>query len=205
MQPPRHVRLTDLTQEKIQMNSIEKQAQHVGIGGYKCPCCGPTPKDRPQHRRTVRRRINAVTRDLAEEQMAAEDPSPVPAEERNHMILVFCEDADLRTRVTRVIEDLYFVEIVTTSDLAGAWSLQESFAFDLVIAVQDRPDGHAFDLLGDMRRAGSTVPVLGLSHSDATDDKLRFFGLGGDTFLSLPFTRSELQDRIQDLLGPLQD
>ena len=27
-----------------------------GPGGYRCPCCGPAPKDRPKHRRSERRR-----------------------------------------------------------------------------------------------------------------------------------------------------
>lgn len=29
----------------------------VGPGGYKCHCCGPSPKNRPQHRRLVRRQL----------------------------------------------------------------------------------------------------------------------------------------------------
>jgi hypothetical protein len=42
------------------MNKDEKQCQHVGIGGYKCRCCGPAPKERKKHRRTVRRRLKAL-------------------------------------------------------------------------------------------------------------------------------------------------
>lgn len=36
----------------------EKKAQpQIGPGGYRCPCCGPAPSDRPLHRRRVRRRV----------------------------------------------------------------------------------------------------------------------------------------------------
>jgi hypothetical protein len=36
-------------------NSYMKD-KDIGPGGYKCSCCGPLPKDRPQFRRTKRRR-----------------------------------------------------------------------------------------------------------------------------------------------------
>jgi hypothetical protein len=42
------------------MTPEEKQAHHLGPGGYKCRCCGPAPKARKQHRRTVRRRVKAT-------------------------------------------------------------------------------------------------------------------------------------------------
>lgn len=34
-----------------------KSGKGIGPGGYKCHCCGPSPKDRPSHRRRVRARL----------------------------------------------------------------------------------------------------------------------------------------------------
>jgi hypothetical protein len=40
------------------MHPWERYANRkIGPGGYLCNCCGPTPKDRPKHRRLVRKRI----------------------------------------------------------------------------------------------------------------------------------------------------
>jgi len=42
------------------MTNEEKTCQSVGPGGYKCPCCGPSPKRRREYRRMIRRRIKAL-------------------------------------------------------------------------------------------------------------------------------------------------
>lgn len=46
-----------------------KRHTKVAIGGWRCPCCGPTPKDRPQWRRATRRRLKADSLRLAEDQL----------------------------------------------------------------------------------------------------------------------------------------
>lgn len=47
------------------MTPDEKVAHRIGPGGYKCRCCGPAPKNRPKHRRLVRRRMKAAWSRLA--------------------------------------------------------------------------------------------------------------------------------------------
>ena len=32
-----------------------RKNERVGIGGYRCPCCGPSLKERRRHRRRLRR------------------------------------------------------------------------------------------------------------------------------------------------------
>jgi hypothetical protein len=44
------------------MTPEEKEANHIGPGGYKCICCGPAPKARNKWRRLIRRRLKAITR-----------------------------------------------------------------------------------------------------------------------------------------------
>jgi len=36
----------------------------VGIAGYKCPCCGPSPKNRKKFRRRIRARYAEKTRNI---------------------------------------------------------------------------------------------------------------------------------------------
>lgn len=44
------------------MNIEEKEVNKVGPGGYKCPCCGPAPKDRKKWRRRIRHRLEEKAR-----------------------------------------------------------------------------------------------------------------------------------------------
>jgi len=37
-------------------------ARWVGVGGWKCNCCGPRPKDRARWRRRLRRRLKQQDR-----------------------------------------------------------------------------------------------------------------------------------------------
>jgi hypothetical protein len=42
------------------MEHVERKAnKEIGVGGYKCVCCGPEYSGRDKHRRRVRRRMKA--------------------------------------------------------------------------------------------------------------------------------------------------
>jgi hypothetical protein len=44
------------------MNCDEKRANKgLSVGGYKCLCCGPSPKERPAYRRKIRARLKKIT------------------------------------------------------------------------------------------------------------------------------------------------
>ena len=43
------------------MADLFKKLHKTAPGGYKCPCCGPMPKDRPAARRAVRQRLKRET------------------------------------------------------------------------------------------------------------------------------------------------
>lgn len=56
------------------MVDVFKRNFKVGIGGYRCRCCGPAQKDRPKARRIARHRCQQDARFEIEEQIAdAED------------------------------------------------------------------------------------------------------------------------------------
>ena len=42
------------------MTNEEKHCGHLGPGGYKCRCCGPSPKERPKYRRMIRARLKGI-------------------------------------------------------------------------------------------------------------------------------------------------
>ncbi len=58
------------------MSPEEKQANALGPGGYKCICCGPTPKQRPKWRRLIRRRLAAWTRKHVHNELKEKNITP---------------------------------------------------------------------------------------------------------------------------------
>jgi len=47
----------------------------IDVGGWKCYCCGPSPKDRPKFRRRARRRVKAEDRKLLQEALVEQKES----------------------------------------------------------------------------------------------------------------------------------
>src|SRR6266550_2820057 len=72
-------------------------------------------------------------------------------------------------------------------------------SFDVIILDVRLPGGTGFDLCGELRRGGSTTPVLMLTALDALDDRVRGLEAGADDYLTKPFAFRELLARIQAL------
>jgi two-component system OmpR family response regulator len=64
------------------------------------------------------------------------------------------------------------------------------------------PDLSGFDVLQRMSRdgVGGRMPVLFLTARDTLDDKLRGFTLGGDDYMTKPFSVEELVVRVRAIL-----
>lgn len=70
---------------------------------------------------------------------------------------------------------------------------------DLIILDLGLPDGSGLDLLGQLRRAGSTVPVLILTARDSVGDRIAGLNAGADDYLPKPFDLDELLARCEAL------
>ncbi|QXC63483.1 response regulator transcription factor [Aquihabitans sp. G128] len=71
---------------------------------------------------------------------------------------------------------------------------------DLVVLDVMLPDLDGFEVCQRLRKAGNRTPVLFLTARDATDDKVRGLTMGGDDYLSKPFSLDELVARIGAVL-----
>ena len=71
---------------------------------------------------------------------------------------------------------------------------------DLVILDLQLPDLHGFEVCRRLRSAGLTTPVIFLTASDAVEDRLRGLTIGGDDYLTKPFSVEELVARVQVIL-----
>ncbi len=77
-----------------------------------------------------------------------------------------------------------------------------SFRPQLVVLDVMLPDLSGFEVLERMTRdgIGGRVPVLFLTARDTLDDKLRGFTLGGDDYMTKPFSVEELIVRVRAIL-----
>ena len=70
----------------------------------------------------------------------------------------------------------------------------------LRLAADFRPDLDGFEVHRKLRDRGMAVPVIFLTARDATEDKVRGLTIGGDDYITKPFSLEELVARIRTVL-----
>jgi two-component system OmpR family response regulator len=68
--------------------------------------------------------------------------------------------------------------------------------YDLVLLDLNLPDGRGMDLLRELRRGGSKVPVIVLTAMDQIASRIEGLNSGADDYLVKPFDLSELSARV---------
>jgi two-component system, OmpR family, response regulator len=68
--------------------------------------------------------------------------------------------------------------------------------YDLVLLDLNLPDGRGLDLLRELRRGGSKVPVIVLTAMDQIASRIEGLNSGADDYLVKPFDLSELSARV---------
>ena len=71
---------------------------------------------------------------------------------------------------------------------------------DLIVLDVMLPDLDGFEVLRRLREGGTRTPVVFLTARDTTDDKIRGLTLGGDDYVTKPFSLEELTARIRAVL-----
>jgi len=74
---------------------------------------------------------------------------------------------------------------------------RESFDPHLIVLDVMLPDTNGFDLCQLLRRRGMTTPVIFLTARDAAADRVRGLTIGGDDYLTKPFSVEELVARCR--------
>ena len=78
--------------------------------------------------------------------------------------------------------------------------LAKLYDYDLILLDLNLPDMSGHEVLRQLRLARIETPILILSGSDDTDNKLKGFGFGADDYLTKPFHREELVARIHAII-----
>jgi two-component system, OmpR family, response regulator len=79
----------------------------------------------------------------------------------------------------------------------------ETFRPELVVLDVMLPDVDGFDVQRRLMDRGVRVPVLFLTARDATEDKVRGLTIGGDDYVTKPFSLEELIARVRAVLRRL--
>jgi two-component system, OmpR family, response regulator len=119
---------------------------------------------------------------------------------------------DDAVRVLVVDDEPYITDLVATAlryegfdpAVAGngrdALSMVESFRPELIVLDVMLPDLDGFEVQRKLTDRGQRIPVLFLTARDATEDKVRGLTVGGDDYVTKPFSLEELIARIRAIL-----
>ena len=78
--------------------------------------------------------------------------------------------------------------------------LAKLYDYDLILLDLNLPDMSGHEVLRQIRLARVETPILILSGSDDTENKLKGFGFGADDYMTKPFHREELVARIHAII-----
>jgi two-component system OmpR family response regulator len=91
-------------------------------------------------------------------------------------------------------------DVAIARDGTEALKVARSFRPDLLVLDVMMPGLDGFDVLRRLRSSGDRLPVLFLTARDATEDKVTGLTLGGDDYVTKPFSLEEVLARIRAIL-----
>jgi two-component system OmpR family response regulator len=91
-------------------------------------------------------------------------------------------------------------EVEARADGRTALDAIETFRPELVVLDVMMPDIDGFEMARRMQLDGRKIPVLFLTARDAVEDKVRGLTLGGDDYVTKPFSLDELIARVRAIL-----
>ena len=108
------------------------------------------------------------------------------------------DDARLAKALGHILEENgYHTDIV--HDGAAGLSYAESGIYDVIILDVMLPKMDGFAVVAELRRAGTSTPVLLLTARDAVPDKITGLDSGADDYMTKPFSPAELLAHLRAL------
>ena len=114
-------------------------------------------------------------------------------------ILVVDDETNLAELVATALRYAGFVTATAGTGAAAIDQVKE-FKPHLVILDVMLPDFDGFEVSRRLADAGTQVPILFLTARDATEDKVRGLTVGGDDYVTKPFSLDELIARVRVIL-----
>ena len=114
-------------------------------------------------------------------------------------LLVVDDEPSIRELLTASLRFAGF-DVVAAADGAEALRLAEQHRPDLVVLDVMMPDMDGFTVTRKLRERGREMPVLFLTARDETSDKVTGLTVGGDDYVTKPFSLEEVVARIRAVL-----
>ena len=116
-----------------------------------------------------------------------------------HRVLVVDDEPNIVDVVTMALRFQGFaVESAGTG--TDAIAAVTRFRPDLIVLDVMLPDMEGFDVAQRLGAQHNRVPIIYLTARDATEDKIRGLTLGGDDYVTKPFSLEELVARIRSIM-----
>jgi two-component system OmpR family response regulator len=114
-------------------------------------------------------------------------------------ILIVDDEPNIRDLLTTSLRFAGFaVRAVSTGAQTISAVLEEEP--DLILLDVMLPDINGFGVTKRLRASGYTCPILFLTAKDATEDKIQGLTVGGDDYVTKPFSLDEIVARIRAIL-----
>lgn len=113
-------------------------------------------------------------------------------------ILVVEDERNLADAICRILEDEGYNAEAAYDGKAGL-AYAESCMYDAAILDVMLPGMNGFEIVRELRRAGSELPVMMLTAKTSTADKVEGLDCGADDYMTKPFEAPELLARVRAL------
>jgi two-component system OmpR family response regulator len=123
-------------------------------------------------------------------------PAPAPSKPR---LLVVDDEPNIRDLLAASLRFAGF-DVETASNGREALRAAEAAVPDLLVLDVMMPDMDGFTVTRTLRERGIDVPVVFLTARDETEDKVKGLTVGGDDYVTKPFSLEEVVARIRAVL-----
>lgn len=114
----------------------------------------------------------------------------------NQKILIVDDEADIVKLLQTVLIKEGIEQVYTAGTAEQAWTEFQRLQPDIVILDIMLPDGEGYDVCKKIRSV-SSVPIFFLSAKTEEIDKILGFAIGGDDYITKPFSPKEVAYRIK--------
>lgn len=113
-------------------------------------------------------------------------------------VLIIDDDEDLSMIISDMLES-YGYDVTCAVDSNQAFGLLSKNTYHIILLDINLPDSDGFEICKELRRI-STVPVIFASARTNESDRITGYDIGGDDYLSKPYSMKELLSRINALI-----
>ncbi|MEH6944064.1 response regulator transcription factor [Bacillus sp. JJ722] len=120
----------------------------------------------------------------------------------NQWILIIDDEEDLSNLIKTSLHKEGIENVITAGSCAEGWEKFQQYNPALVLLDIMLPDGEGYDLCKRLRVI-SNIPILFISAKDEEVDKILGLAMGGDDYITKPFSPKEVAYRVKAQLRRL--